>query len=61
MNLATRPDAEKRLAPWRERLIAEARRLGDIALVDGDMLVTSPFDRAALKDLPVEGMGWRWF
>ena len=61
VNLATRPDAAKLLTPWRDRLIAEARRLGDIALLDGGRLVTSPFDRAALKNLPITGMGWRWF
>ena len=61
VNLASRSDGERLCGPWRERLIAEARRLGDTALLDGDALVTSPLDRAAFKDLPVVGMGWRWY
>lgn len=61
VNLAVRGDAAKLLGPWRERLIAEARRLGDVALLDGDRLATAPLDRKAIKDLPVSGMGWRWF
>jgi len=61
VNLATRPDGETRLAPWRERLIAEARHFGDTGILDGEGLVTSPLDRETFKDLPIEGMGWRWF
>ncbi|MBL7224026.1 MAG: sulfatase-like hydrolase/transferase [Candidatus Brocadiae bacterium] len=61
-NLATRPDAEALLTPWREGLIAEARRVGDTALFDGDgRLATAPLDREAFKKLPVRGMGWRWY
>ena len=61
VNLATRDDAERLLRPWREQLIAEARRLGDAALLDGEELATSPLDREAISKLPVSGMGWRWF
>jgi arylsulfatase A-like enzyme len=61
VNLAPRPEAEGLLAPWRAKLIAEARRLGDVELLDGDGLATSPLDRSAFKDLPVRGMGWRWY
>jgi choline-sulfatase len=60
-NLAGRPGAEALLKPWRGRLIAEARRLGDVALLDGDRLVAAPLDRDALKTLPLGGFGWRWF
>lgn len=60
-NLATRPDADALLKPWREGLIAEARRWGDTGLLDGDGLATSPLDRAALAKLPIAGMGWRWY
>ncbi len=58
---ATRNDAEGLLAPWRDRLIAEARRLGDDAILDGDRLAQAPLDRRSFKDLPVTGMGWRWY
>ncbi len=61
VNLAARGDAEKLLEPWRERLMAEARRLGDTALLDGKKLKTAPLDRAAIGKLPISGMGWRWF
>jgi arylsulfatase len=60
-NLAAGADAESLLAPWRERLIAEARRLGDEAILDGDRLAQAPLDRSSFKDLPVSGMGWRWY
>ena len=61
VNLATKPGAKKNLAPWRERMIAEARRLGDTGLFRDGRLVTSPLDRSKFKDLPVAQMGWRWF
>ena len=60
-NLAARPDAEPLLAPWRGRLIAEARRVGDTTLLDNGRLATAPLDRESLATLPVSGMGWRWF
>lgn len=61
VNLACRDGAEKLLRPWRERLIAEARQLGDISLLDGEKLVSAAVDREAIRKLPVGGMGWRWF
>ncbi|MBM4031852.1 MAG: hypothetical protein FJ291_08720 [Planctomycetes bacterium] len=61
VNLATRPGGEALVKPWRERLIAEARRLGDAALLDGDRLTTAPLDRSAIPRLPLGGFGWRWF
>ncbi|MGB2821440.1 MAG: hypothetical protein WBF17_10690, partial [Phycisphaerae bacterium] len=60
-NLAARNDAEGLPGPWRERLIAEARRLGDDAILDGNRLTQAPLDRRSFKDLPVSGMGWRWY
>ena len=60
-NLASGPDGEALCRPWRERLIAEARKVGDVGLLDGDGLATAPLDRAAIANLPVSGMGWRWF
>ena len=60
-NLAVRPDADSLLRPWRERLMAEARRIGDTTLLDGDGLAAAPLDRAALATLPISGMGWRWY
>lgn len=60
-NLATdNPDAPE-CRQWRERLMDEARRLGDDALLDGDALPTSPLDRDELVRQPVGGMGWRWY
>ena len=61
VNLASRPDAEKLLKPWRKKLIAEARRLGDTDILDGDSLATAPLDRSGFKDLPLRGINWRWF
>jgi len=61
VNLASRPDAEALLKPWRERLIEEARKVGDTALLDGDGLATAPLDREAIAKLPLGGFGWRWF
>ncbi|OPX25296.1 MAG: hypothetical protein B1H04_00240 [Planctomycetales bacterium 4484_123] len=61
VNLAAGPDAERLLGPWRERLIAEARRVGDTDILDGEKLRSSPLDRSALRELPVKGMGWRWY
>ena len=61
VNLATRPDAEQLLAPWRQRMSAEARRWNDLDLLDGDALAAAPLDRSTFAELPVSGMGWRWF
>jgi len=64
-NLAAGSGSEALVAPWRDRLIAEARRLGDTAILDGASptgLAAAPApDRAAFRDLPVSGMGWRWY
>jgi len=60
-NLAGRAGAEALLKPWRERLVEEARRVGDTAILDGDSLVTAPLDRGAIEKLPLGGFGWRWF
>ena len=61
VNLAAGADGAERAGPWRRRLIDEARRLGDTALLDGDGLARSPLDRSGHADLPVSGMGWRWY
>jgi len=61
VNLAARADAESVLAPYRQRLIAEARRVGDMGLLDGDGLAASPLDRGRIADLPIGGLGWRWY
>jgi arylsulfatase A-like enzyme len=61
VNLASGPDGEALCRPWRERLIAEARKVGDTGILDADGLVTAPLDREAIEKLPVSGMGWRWF
>ncbi len=61
VNLAVRANGESLCKPWRQRLIDEANRWGDTTLLDDNGLVTSPLDRSSFKDLPVIGMGWRWF
>jgi hypothetical protein len=59
-NLAARPDWRKELEHWRGRLIEEARRWGDTAMIGEDgRLKNEPLDRAELAKLPVSGMGWR--
>ena len=61
VNLVSRPGNEKLVAAWRERLIADALRLGDDALLKDGRLVTSPLDREAIRKLPIREMGWRWY
>lgn len=61
VNLAAGPDGAERAAPWRTRLIAEIKRWGDAGMLNGDALVQSPADRAAMANLPINGMGWRWY
>ena len=62
VNLATRPNAKRQLAPRRERLIVEAKRLGDDGLFAADgKLATSPLDRESFRKLHPTAMGWRWF
>jgi len=62
VNLASQPGAEKAVKPWRDRLIAEAERLGDTAILDDKgKLKSAPLNREAFKKLPIAGMGWRWF
>ncbi len=62
VNLTAGGGADKLLQPWREKLIAEALRIGDDGIVGSDgKLVSAEFDRTKIADLPVEGMGWRWY
>jgi len=61
VNLASRPDGQDLVRPWRQRLIEQARMYGDTGILDGDELVRSPLDRQSLETLPIEGMGWRWY
>ena len=62
VNLAAGPGGDRLLQPWREKLIAEARRIGDDGIVDEEEnLVSAEFDRTKVADLPVRGMGWRWY
>ena len=61
VNLVSKPGNEKLVASWREKLIAEATRLGDTAMIENGKLAKSPLDREALKALPIKDMGWRWF
>ena len=60
-NLASGSDADKLLPSWRERLAAEAKRLGDTGMLDGDGLAASELDRKSIAKLPVQDMGWRWY
>ena len=61
MNLASGPNGPELIKPWRERLIQEARKLGDNAILNGKGLCATPLDRTAITQLPVQGMGWRWY
>ena len=49
------------LGPWRDRLMAEARAVGDTGLIGLGGLVRAELDREAIGALPVGGMGWRWY
>jgi len=61
VNLASRDDAKRTLKFWRSCLIEHARKLGDVGLLDDGGLVRSPLDRDSFADLPITGMGWRWY
>ena len=64
VNLTADNGSRERLRAWRERLIGEARRLGDEGILDEKAelgLATSPLDRSAIGELPIAGMGWRWY
>ena len=61
VNLAGLPDTERLLRSWRQRLMEEARRLGDRGLLSGGRLAATPLERQAIRNMPVSGMGWRWF
>ncbi|MFW5733239.1 MAG: sulfatase [Planctomycetota bacterium] len=62
-NLALADRMDPTLAEWRARLIAEAKRYGDTALLSEDesQLRTSPLDRQAIRKAGIGGMGWRWY
>ena len=61
VNLASGPGAESLLKPWRARFMEEACALGDNSFLQGKGLCAASLDRAALSQLPIEGMGWRWY
>lgn len=61
VNLASSPNREDLLSPWRERLIHEARQAGDEAVLEDGRLMRAPLDRSELAKLHVTGMGWRQF
>ena len=58
-NLAVGCEAESLPRSWRERLIDQARRLGDLSILTDKGLATSPLDRDDYAHLPITGMGWR--
>ena len=64
VNLAAAAAGQALLPAWRERLAAEARRLGDASMLRGEggsRLVESPLTPIDPRKLPVSGMGWRWY
>ena len=61
LNLAADGRYGSLAASWRERLIGEARRLGDRGLLAGDSLAASPLDRDEIRRRPISGMGWRLY
>ncbi|MFP4053431.1 MAG: sulfatase [Phycisphaerae bacterium] len=61
-NLAAEADNAGLVREWRQKLIAEATRLGDENLLDGEGgLVRSPLDREEIRRQGIGGMGWRWY
>ena len=60
-NLAAAPQYEDRLVHMRDLLRQCAIDLGDTGLLDGDGFVSRRVDRARFAEIPVTGMGWRWY
>lgn len=64
VNLAATGDHASQVAHWRDVLIQNARQLGDTDILDDNSpngLVSTPVDRRAIRELPIHGMGWRWY
>jgi len=60
-NRAADPAQRARVADLRRRLIACAREFADGELLEGDGLKAKAVDRTGFPQLPVRGMGWRWY
>jgi arylsulfatase A-like enzyme len=60
-NQVAAPQHANRLAQMRNLLHQCAANLGDTRLLDGDGFVRKTVDRAQFADMPVTGMGWRWY
>lgn len=60
-NLAGSTAQKDRLAGMRQTLLDQARDLADDAILDGEGLSRVDVDTAAFSELPVKGMGWRWY
>jgi len=59
-NLAREPGRARLCAQWRERLVAEARRLEDPLVADGE-LPRAGLDRSAFPSRAATSLGWRWY
>ncbi len=60
-NLAHDSGQAERVRGMRERLSAMARELGDTEIFDNDGLAVSTLDRREIRELPISGLGWRWY
>ncbi|MCX7590566.1 MAG: sulfatase-like hydrolase/transferase [Kiritimatiellae bacterium] len=60
-NLVHDPASSATLCRLRAELRRCAAELGDTALLAPEGLVASPLDREAIRKLPIQGMGWRWY
>jgi len=62
VNLAGRPGQKERLSALRAQLRAEAERIGDTGILDGEGFRRSDADRAEFRESNPRGaMGWRWY
>lgn len=60
-NLAASAAHQATLARLRHQLRQTAATLGDTRLLDDDGFVSREVDRSAFAQIPVSGMGWRWY
>lgn len=64
VNLATDPAYADTAKQWHQTLIKQAKHFGDTALLDDTTetgMCITPVDRDAIRELPISGMGWRWY
>jgi arylsulfatase A-like enzyme len=60
-NLASNSTSEELLGDMRNKLIECAKEFNDDAILSGDSLSRLDVDCSKFSELPVGGMGWRWY